>query len=148
MTLLLLIPDFDVFLLEFSSSVLRSRPGQAHTRTSKQRRPKTCPLMSSSEQTPVVNIQGQIRDGVDEISMTGQSGTHSCVSSVIMVSIGRRFMPPMQLLLHIKFSKTVVPSEPSCREKEEQKWWYWEQMFYLCAGYKISLHELWTMTES
>lgn len=51
--------------------------------------------------------------------MKEQSTTHSCVSRVIMLRMGLRFMPPIQLLLHMKFNKTVDPSEPSCRQRED-----------------------------
>lgn len=39
--------------------------------------------------------------------------TYSLVSSVTMMRIGRRFIPPTQLLLHMKLYKTVVNSVPT-----------------------------------
>lgn len=47
-------------------------------------------------------------------SCSSSSRTHSAVSRVRMVRMGRRFMPPMHELLHMKRSKIVLISEPSC----------------------------------
>lgn len=40
--------------------------------------------------------------------------THSRVSRVMMMRMGRRFMPPTQLLLHMKLYRMVVNSVPTC----------------------------------
>ena len=41
-------------------------------------------------------------------------GTHSRISRVMMMRMGRRFMPPTQLLLHMKLYRMVVNSVPTC----------------------------------
>ena len=41
------------------------------------------------------------------------NATYSLVSRVTMIKIGRRFIPPTQLLLHMKLYKTVVNSVPT-----------------------------------
>lgn len=40
--------------------------------------------------------------------------TYSRVSRVMMMRMGLRFMPPTQLLLHMKLYKMVVNSVPTC----------------------------------
>lgn len=47
--------------------------------------------------------------------------TYSGVSRVRMVRMGRRFMPPMQELLHMKLRRIVVLSEPSWNTKWQNK---------------------------
>ena len=42
--------------------------------------------------------------------------THSRVSRVMMMRMGRRFMPPTQLLLHMKLYRMVVNSVPTCTQ--------------------------------
>lgn len=44
--------------------------------------------------------------------------THSRVSSVMMMRMGRRFMPPTQLLLHMKLYRMVVNSVPTCTREQ------------------------------
>lgn len=41
------------------------------------------------------------------------AATHSRASSVMMMRMGRRFMPPTQLLLHMKLYRMVVNSVPT-----------------------------------
>lgn len=47
-------------------------------------------------------------------------GTYSLVSKVTMIKIGRRFIPPTQLLLHMKLYRTVVNSVPTWAGEKER----------------------------
>lgn len=38
-----------------------------------------------------------------------------------MMRMGRRFMPPTQLLLHMKLYRMVVNSVPTCRRRGREK---------------------------
>lgn len=46
--------------------------------------------------------------------------TYSLVSKVTMIKIGRRFIPPTQLLLHMKLYRTVVNSVPTWAGEKER----------------------------
>lgn len=99
----------------FSSSVFRSLPGHAHTRTSKLLRPKTRPLEEEEEEEVGDMEQGEkVSVGWAAVWSCSSSRTHSAVSRVRMVRMGRRFIPPMHELLHMKRSRIVLISEPSC----------------------------------
>lgn len=96
----------------FSSSVRLSLPGHAQTRTSKVLRPKTRPLEEEEEQV------GEMEQ-VEEVLAAVWSSTHSAVSRVRMVRMGRLFMPPMHELLHMKRNRMVLISEPSWNTQEK-----------------------------
>lgn len=57
----------------------------------------------------VRNKAGETKED-DEV---GESMTYSLVSRVTMMRIGRRFIPPTQLELHMKLYKMVVNSVPT-----------------------------------
>lgn len=90
-----------------SSSVRRSLPGHAHTRTSKVLRPKTRPLGKEEEEERVGETE------VAKVWAAVRNRTHSAVSRVRMVRMGRRFIPPMHELLHMNRRRMVLISEPS-----------------------------------
>lgn len=46
--------------------------------------------------------------------------TYSLVSKVTMIKIGRRFIPPTQLLLHMKLYRTVVNSVPTWSRRKRK----------------------------
>lgn len=46
--------------------------------------------------------------------------THSLVSRVMMMRMGLLFMPPTQLLLHMKLYRMVVNSVPTCNRRKRQ----------------------------
>lgn len=117
---LLFLGSLASLLVLFASSVLRSLPGHAQTRTSKHLRPKTIPLgrrrrrrgLSWKNQGTLKNKNTHITQ-IISYPLPRRSLTHSGVSRVKMVRMGRRFMPPMHELLHIKLRRMVVISEPS-----------------------------------
>lgn len=47
--------------------------------------------------------------------------THSRVSKVMITRMGLRFMPPTQLLLHMKLYRMVVNSVPTCAQGRQGK---------------------------
>lgn len=100
----------------FSSSVRRSLPGHAQTRTSKVLRPKTRPL---EEEEKEEEEQVWEKEQVEEISAAVGSRTHSAVSRVRMVRIGRLFIPPMHELLHMNRNRMVLKSEPSWKTQKK-----------------------------
>lgn len=51
-----------------------------------------------------------------------RAATHSRVSSVMMMRMGRRFMPPTQLLLHMKLYRMVVNSVPTYTGEVGEGW--------------------------
>lgn len=69
--------------------------------------------------------------------------TYSLVSRVTMMRMGRRFMPPTQLLLHMKLYKTVVNSVPTWRR---QRWWAEEKvdgkLCFFQAGLQLDQNEI------
>lgn len=111
----------------FSSSVFRSLPGHAHTRTSKVRRPKTRPLEEEEEEEVGEMEQGEkVYVGWAAVwsCSSSSSRTHSAVSRVRMVRMGRRFIPPMHELLHMKRKRIVLISEPSCNTQGTGSLWH------------------------
>lgn len=67
--------------------------------------------------------------------------THSRVSSVMMMRMGLRFIPPTQLLLHMKLYRMVVNSVPTLtnrwRERERHNQ-FPEALYYIVnRGYSI-----------
>ncbi len=100
--------------LKLLSSVFLSLPGHAHTRTSKDLRPSNRPLQDKSKSRfddPWYPHWNTIHEQRNQ-----RWTTHSWVSRLMIVRMGRRFIPPMQLLLHIKLYNTVVNSAPSCKK--------------------------------
>lgn len=67
--------------------------------------PKNLAMLSWAEEEP--------EDHLTSKGLHLWHGTYSLVSSVTMMRIGRRFIPPTQLLLHMKLYKTVVNSVPT-----------------------------------
>lgn len=74
--------------------------------------------------------------------------TYSLVSSVTMMRIGRRFIPPTQLLLHMKLYKTVVNSVPTwmrqrgwTEEAVDEKLCFFQAhhlYFHICAAIRLA----------
>lgn len=49
------------------------------------------------------------------------TATHSLVSRVMMMRMGLLFIPPTQLLLHMKLYRMVVNSVPTCPGGESRR---------------------------
>lgn len=111
---LLFVPSVTCCLRMLSSSALRSLPGQAQIRASKQRRPSTWPL-----ETKVIMLRGCMAFKSSRDHIVKRQWTYSLVSRVTIMRIGRLFIPPTQLELHIKLYRIVVNSVPTCSEKTQ-----------------------------
>lgn len=85
--------------LKLLSSVFLSLPGHAQTRTSKDLRPSIWPLQDKSK-SRFYDLLCPHTNAIHE-QRNETSTTYSWVSRVMIVRMGRRFMPPMQLLLHM-----------------------------------------------
>lgn len=79
------------------------------------------------------------------LKKTVKAFTHSRVSSVMMMRIGLRFIPPTQLLLHMKLYRMVVNSVPTLRKRNQNKHIQFLALHYIaniayCTALESQIH--------
>lgn len=126
---LLFVASVTCCLRMLSSSAFRSRPGQAQILASKHRRPSTWPLGGDGDTRQVRNNPEKKKRRI----LTGGFIAYSLVSKVTMMRIGRLFIPPTQLELHIKLYKIVVNSVPTWVTTQQ---WVWVTLSSSSSGHR------------